>query len=83
MLNFVKATSTDSAGEPRKTDSGKILVSLLLFLVGPSVVQGQFNFVTNNGAITITGYTGPGGEVVIPQRHEWLPCERDWIRSVQ
>ena len=26
----------------------------------------QFTYITNNGAITITGYTGPGGAVVIP-----------------
>ncbi|MEI7935392.1 MAG: leucine-rich repeat domain-containing protein [Verrucomicrobiota bacterium] len=28
--------------------------------------HAQFNFTTNNGAITITGYTGPGGDVTIP-----------------
>lgn len=37
------------------------------FLVASSVcVHAQFTFTTNNGAITITGYTGPGGAVVIP-----------------
>jgi nicotinamide mononucleotide (NMN) deamidase PncC len=34
---------------------------LLLLLTLPAVVQAQFTFTTNNGAITITGYTGPGG----------------------
>jgi hypothetical protein len=39
---------------------------LLLLLTLPAVVQGQFTFTTNNGAITITGYTGSGGAVTIP-----------------
>jgi hypothetical protein len=33
----------------------------------PAVGQAQFIFTTNKGAITITGYTGPGGDVVIPE----------------
>ncbi len=41
------------------------LVLLLLLLV-PAAVRAQFTFTTNNGAITITAYTGPGGDVVIP-----------------
>jgi hypothetical protein len=32
----------------------------------PAVVQAQFTFTTNNGALTITEYTGSGGAVVIP-----------------
>jgi BspA type Leucine rich repeat region (6 copies) len=32
----------------------------------PLAVQAQFTYTTNNGAITITQYTGPGGAVVIP-----------------
>lgn len=39
---------------------------MLLFLALPSLVHAQFNFTTNNGVITITGYTGSGGVVVIP-----------------
>ena len=39
---------------------------LLMLLMLPAVVQAQFTFTTNNGAITITGYSGPGGNVVIP-----------------
>ena len=42
------------------------LALLLLLLTLPAVVQAQFTFVTNNGALTITGYTGPGGAVIIP-----------------
>jgi hypothetical protein len=32
----------------------------------PAIGQAQFNFITNNNAITITKYTGPGGAVSIP-----------------
>lgn len=45
---------------------------LLLFLSGallwvsPEVVQAQFSYQTNNGTLTITGYTGHGGAVIIP-----------------
>jgi BspA type Leucine rich repeat region (6 copies) len=42
-----------------------LLLSLLLAL--PAVGQAQFNYTTNNnGSLTITGYTGPGGAVAIP-----------------
>ena len=40
---------------------------LLLLLVVVALAQGQdFTYTNNNGAITITGYTGPGGSVTIP-----------------
>jgi hypothetical protein len=42
-------------------------------LVLPAVVQAQFTFTTNNGAITITGYTGSGGTVVIPDSTNGYP----------
>jgi hypothetical protein len=45
----------------------------LLLFVAPMAVQGQFNYITNNGAITITGYTGPGGAVNIPDQIGGLP----------
>src|SRR4051794_8892204 len=38
----------------------------LVFLSTPGVATAQFTYTTNDGAITITGYTGPGGAVVIP-----------------
>ena len=38
----------------------------LLLLASPLRSWAQFTFVTNNGTITITGYTGPGGNVTIP-----------------
>ena len=41
-----------------------LLCTVLLIL--PALAQAQFTFTTNNGAITITGYTGSGGNIVIP-----------------
>ena len=46
---------------------------LLLTLALPAAVQAQFNYTINNGTITITGYTGPGGVVAIPDRINGLP----------
>src|ERR1035441_3491021 len=43
----------------------KVVPFLLLFAL-PAAVEAQFQFVTNNGAITITAYAGPGGAVTIP-----------------
>src|SRR5258707_1823202 len=42
------------------------LVWLVLLLALPGAVQAQWLYTTNNGAITITGYNGPGGAVAIP-----------------
>lgn len=46
---------------------------ILLLLTLPAVANAQFTFTTNNGAITITGYTGPGGAVVIPSTTNGYP----------
>jgi hypothetical protein len=53
--------------------SFKVLLPLLLLLAPPTVVQAQFTFTTNNGSITITGYTGPGGDVTIPDTTNGYP----------
>jgi len=57
----------------------KMLLPLLLLTL-PAVVQAQFTFLTNNGAITITGYTGAGGVVTIPSKTNGLPVTSigDW-----
>src|SRR5688572_27751334 len=39
---------------------------LWLLLTLPAVVQAQFDYTEDNGAITIIGYTGPGGALAIP-----------------
>lgn len=44
------------------------LLPLFLLLTLPAVGQAQFTFTTNNGAITITGYTGSNGVVAILDR---------------
>lgn len=49
------------------------ILPLLFVLVLPEVAQAQFTFTTNNGAITITRYTGSGGTVVIPASTNGLP----------
>ena len=46
---------------------------LLLLLALPAAVHAQFTCTTNNGTITITGYTGPGGAVTIPDTINGLP----------
>lgn len=42
------------------------LLAVAFLTASSAVVHAQFAFTTNNGAITITGYTGSGGAVVIP-----------------
>src|SRR5579871_2951456 len=42
------------------------LLTLLLLVAAPVVAHAQFTFTTNSGTLTITGYTGPGGALVIP-----------------
>jgi hypothetical protein len=76
----MKNESSLTRGTCRETMTGRLrtawaacLLPLMLLLALPAVVQGQFNFVTNNGAITITKYTGPGGEVTIPDTTNGLP----------
>src|ERR1019366_3184801 len=50
------------------------LLPVVLLLTLPAVVQAQdFTYTTNNGAITITAYTGPGGEVTIPSATNGYP----------
>ena len=53
--------------------SFKGLLPLLLLLTLPAAVEAQFTFTTNNGAITITKYTGGGGAVTIPNLTNGLP----------
>lgn len=52
-------------------------IALLGLAALPFFAQAQFQYVITNGAISITGYTGPGGTVVIPEQIECLP-----VRSI-
>jgi hypothetical protein len=49
------------------------LLRLWLLLVLPFAVQAQYAYAPINGKITITGYTGSGGAVTIPDKIEGLP----------
>jgi hypothetical protein len=53
--------------------SGRTLLRLVLLLALPALAQAQFTWTTNHGAITITGYTGPGGAVTIPSAANGWP----------
>jgi hypothetical protein len=44
-----------------------------LGLTLPLSVDAQFGFSTNNGALTVTNYTGPGGVVLVPGQVGTLP----------
>ncbi len=46
---------------------------LLLGMLLPVLAQAQFSYTTNNGAITITKYTGSESEVIIPVTINGLP----------
>lgn len=48
-------------------------LSMLLLLIPPLAVQGQYKYVTNDNAITITKYTGSGSAVTIPDKINGLP----------
>ncbi len=48
----------------------------LLTLPLPTPVQAQFSYIKGNSSITITGYTGTNGDVVIPPLLEELPVTR-------
>jgi hypothetical protein len=50
-----------------------LLLLTFLLLALPSMVQAQFTFTTNNGAITITGYTGSNSVVIIPDTTNGYP----------
>ena len=45
----------------------------LTVLIPPPPFTNQFTYITNNGTITITGFTGPGGDVTIPDTINGYP----------
>ena len=73
VVSFITRVASRNQPPAIRTGCSAKLQALLLLLTLPAVVQAQFRFVTNNGAITITGYTGPGGAVVIPSRTNGYP----------
>ncbi len=74
MQSGVAAESSANFFPAMKTIQFVLLYgTALLLLAMPAPVQAQFIFTTNNGAITITGYTGSGGAVTIPDTTNGLP----------
>ena len=49
------------------------LAVLTMVLALPVTAQAQFSYITNDGAITITWYSGPDGAVTIPASVNGLP----------
>lgn len=55
--------------------------ALASFSVFTLSVQAQFNYVVTNGTVTITGYTGPGGDVNIPETINGLPVTSIGVKA--
>jgi len=72
----LKLVTPDAAQNPLHSFRLAFAVKLLWLvpLIGwPAGAQAQFTFATNNGAITISRYTGSGGAVLIPSTTNGLP----------
>lgn len=52
------------------------LLPILFWLALSAAAPAQFSYTTEGGEITITGYTGPGGDVTIPDMVDGLPVTR-------
>jgi hypothetical protein len=50
-----------------------LIIFLFAALLLPLSAQAQYTYTTNSGAITITGYSGPGGTVTIPDTINGYP----------
>ena len=57
----------------RSTACAGGLLALMLWVLPVGAQSQDFSYTTNNGAITITGYTGAGGDVIIPSSINGLP----------
>ncbi|MCP5525131.1 MAG: leucine-rich repeat protein [Verrucomicrobiales bacterium] len=56
---------------------------ILLWLLAPVAIQAQFDYTVNEGEVTLTKYTGPGGAVVIPDTLDGLPVPSIGDRALQ
>jgi hypothetical protein len=71
--SFATPTCPNTVAWRLRTACAARLLPLLLLTL-PAAVQAQdYTYTTNNGAITITGYTGSGGAVDIPGTITGLP----------
>ncbi len=44
----------------------RLVVVGIVSMIPHNTLQAQYSYRTNKGTITITGYTGPGGAISIP-----------------
>jgi len=72
-LTGTRALKTVMFYKTMKTKRNLIPIWLLCATLLATVAQAQFTFTTNNGAITITGYTGANGPLVIPSATNGWP----------
>jgi hypothetical protein len=72
--SLMAKTTNPSTGAGRlRTACAARLLPLLLLALPAAVHAEDFIYTTNDGAITITGYNGPGGAVTIPDTINDLP----------
>jgi hypothetical protein len=71
--SFTTTSCPNTMDSRLRTACAARLLPLLLLLALPAAVQAQFTYTTNNGAITITGYTGTNTAVTIPDTITGLP----------
>ncbi|HTL55010.1 MAG TPA: leucine-rich repeat domain-containing protein [Candidatus Limnocylindrales bacterium] len=67
MQRVAKSSSLLKIGADLATGILKFTLALL-WVVPVSVYSGDYKCITNQGTLTITAYTGPGGGVTIPDR---------------
>jgi hypothetical protein len=60
---------------------GRLLA--LLLIMSATKMNAQFTFTTNNGTITITGYSGLDGSVTIPDSTNGLPVTSIGVQSFE
>src|SRR5438045_677840 len=78
-----------SSGEARSVATMALrwpgIAYLLLLLLFPvrlaAAAQGQFNNDIDNGEVIIVGYTGAGGDIIIPSTIEGLPVTSIWAEA--
>jgi hypothetical protein len=75
-LSLERTTCPKTTAASLRAACAKKPLPLLLLLALPSLVEAQYIYKTNDGAITITGYTGPDDAVTIPSKTNGLPVTR-------
>lgn len=71
MFRYFIRRLGERLSQNREFNLGRLLMAGFLLL--PFSADAQFQFATNNGVLTITQYTGPGGAVVIPSTVDSMP----------